>query len=183
MSVVFGLLAVMIGNPGTLVQLHTWSTGDLELLRRCNVPEMMDHLGGPETEEQLIARNERYLALCLVGTARMFRITIEGVPEGVGSVGFWESTWEGEAVYESGWSVVPEFQGRGLASKAVIAALEIAKLEGRRRFVHAFPVVDNAASNAVCRKSGFLLLGETEFEYPPGVVSISNNWRFDLAQS
>jgi hypothetical protein len=33
----------------------------------------------------------------------------------------------------------------------------------------------------VCRKAGFTLLGETEFEYPPGHLMRSNDWRLDLA--
>jgi hypothetical protein len=40
--------------------------------------------------------------------------------------------------------------------------------------------VDNPPSNAVCRKAGFELLGETEFEYPPGRLMRSNDWRIDL---
>ena len=51
---------------------------------------------------------------------------------------------------------------------------------GERRFVHAFPSVDNAPSNAVCRKTGFVLLGDYEFEYPPGSFMRCNDWRLDL---
>ena len=38
----------------------------------------------------------------------------------------------------------------------------------RDRAIHAFPAVDNAPSNALCRKLGFTNLGAHEFEYPPG---------------
>jgi RimJ/RimL family protein N-acetyltransferase len=31
----------------------------------------------------------------------------------VGSVGYWQREWHGEEIYEIGWMVVPEFQGRG----------------------------------------------------------------------
>ena len=55
-----------------------------------------------------------------------------------------------------------------------------ARHDGRHRFVHAFPAVDNAASNAICRKLGFELLGATEFEYPPGRPMVCNDWRLDL---
>ena len=54
-------------------------------------------------------------------------------------------------------------------------------LGGKHRFVHAFPSVDNAPSNAICRKAGFTLLGERDFEYPPGHPLRSNDWRFDLS--
>ena len=69
--------------------LEPWSEFGLELLRRNNVPEMMTYLGGPETEEQLVARHQRYLEYWRLGTARMFRVVISGVPQGVGLVGYW----------------------------------------------------------------------------------------------
>ena len=55
-----------------------------------------------------------------------------------------------------------------------------ARAEGRHGSVYAFPSVHNAPSNAVCRKAGFALLGECEFEHPPGSVIRGNEWRIDL---
>ena len=52
--------------------------------------------------------------------------------------------------------------------------------EDARRPVHAFPSVDNAASNAVCRKLGFEFLGAFDFEYPPGNPLRCNDWRLEL---
>jgi RimJ/RimL family protein N-acetyltransferase len=48
------------------------------------------------------------------------------------------------------------------------------------RFLHAFPSVGNAPSNAICRKLGFTLLEECEFEYPPGTFMQCNDWCLDL---
>jgi hypothetical protein len=45
---------------------------------------------------------------------------------------------------------------------------------------HAFPNVDNAPSNAICRKLGFELLEACEFEFPKGHFMICNDWRLDL---
>jgi RimJ/RimL family protein N-acetyltransferase len=58
--------------------------------------------------------------------------------------------------------------------------MEIARAERALRSVHAYPSVDNAPSNAICRKVGFELLGEYEFEYPKGHVMSCNDWRFEL---
>jgi hypothetical protein len=44
----------------------------------------------------------------------------------------------------------------------------------------AFPNVDNAPSNAICRKLGFELLGAFEFEFPKGQRLTCNDWRLDL---
>ncbi|MBD0382969.1 hypothetical protein [Paenibacillus sedimenti] len=46
------------------VRIEHWAEGDLELLRRMNAPEMMEHLGGPETEDQILARHPVSNAIC-----------------------------------------------------------------------------------------------------------------------
>jgi RimJ/RimL family protein N-acetyltransferase len=83
-------------------------------------------------------------------------------------------------VDESGWNVLPEFQGRGVVTAAVRAVLAAAGADGRHRWLHAFPSVANAGSNAVCSKTGFVLVGEIDFGYPPGRFIRSNDWRYDL---
>nr|MBA3402736.1 GNAT family N-acetyltransferase [Actinomycetota bacterium] len=108
-----------------------------------------------------------------------YKITLE-TGEGVGWVGFWVRTWRDEQSYEIGWSVLPGFQGRGIAGRATELAIERARGQGRHRFVHAFPSTYNEPSNAICRKLGFTLLGECEFEYPPGIPVRGNDWRLEL---
>ncbi|MFG3140160.1 GNAT family N-acetyltransferase [Streptomyces sp. NPDC048211] len=164
------------------VRLEPWSRSDLQLLRRANAPELMDHLGGPESEEQLIGRHGRYVALSAdrTGRGRMFRIALPGEAEAVGTIGFWERTWKGQEVYETGWAVLAEFQGRGIASAATLAVAEQARAENKHRYLHAYPSVDNGASNGVCRKAGFQLIGACEIEYPPGHPMLTHDWRLDL---
>ncbi|MFC5452892.1 GNAT family N-acetyltransferase [Paenibacillus aestuarii] len=162
------------------VALEPWSSADLELLRLINAPEMMEHLGGPETDEQLQARHQRYLALEGQGRGRMFRIVLLPGLETVGSIGYWDSVWTEERIYEIGWSVLPSYQGRGIASAAVAKAIVLASRENKYKYVHAFPAVDNPASNAVCRKLQFELLRACEFEYPPGNRMQCHDWRLEL---
>ena len=162
------------------VRLERWDESGLELLRRQNAPEMMAHLGGPETDEQVLNRQERYLRAGDGG--EMLRVLLEPGGEVAGTVGYWEREWQGEQVYETGYSILPEFQGRGLAVAAVREVLKRAAADGRLRYMHAFPHVDNVASNVVCRKAGFELLGEVEFEFPKGCFDMSNDWRADLTQ-
>ncbi|MCX4724699.1 GNAT family N-acetyltransferase [Streptomyces sp. NBC_01306] len=164
------------------VRIEPWSEDDLTLLRRMNAPELLDHLGGPETEDQVLVRHERYVGMSAGtdGTGTMFRVVATGTGEAVGTVGYWESSREGELIYESGWGVLKGHQGRGIATAAVRAVLERAGQERKHRFLHAFPSVDNPPSNAVCRKSGFSLLGDCDFEYPPGRSMRCNDWRVEL---
>lgn len=143
---------------------------------------MTTYLGGPEPLEEIHKRHERYCKLNQSDKGRMFVITVGADQLIAGSVGYWETEWGGAQVWETGWSVLPAFQGQGIATKATLAAMEQARAVGTHQFVHAFPSVDNAASNAICRKVGFTLQGEVEFEYwrSPGNFMRCNDWRLDL---
>jgi RimJ/RimL family protein N-acetyltransferase len=164
------------------VRLEPWSEHDLPLLRRTlGDPEMTKHLGGPESEEKLIERQGRFERLADSGAGRMFKIVDDATGESVGSVGYWKKDWRGEAVYEIGWMVIPEHQGRGIAAAATALAIDRARADGGGRHIHAFPGVENAPSNAICRKLGFELAEEIDFEYPPGSVMRCNDWRLDLS--
>mgnify|MGYP001202706065 CR=1 FL=1 len=154
----------------------------MPLLVRLNAPEMTAHLGGTESPEQLEARHRRYAASAESDTTYIYKVIL--LPDGVavGGVSFWDREWRGEAVYEMGWGVVPEFQGRGIATAAVEEAIDLALATERHSAIHAFPSVDNAPSNGICRSVGFDLLGETEFEYPKGHCMRCNDWRLPLGQ-
>jgi RimJ/RimL family protein N-acetyltransferase len=164
---------------GASVTLEPWGSDDVPLLQRLmGDPHMTEHLGGPESPEKLRERQARYERLD--GAGRMFKIVDRASGAGAGSVGFWTKEWREGQVYETGWMVVPEFQGRGVAVAATAQAIELAKRDAEHRFMHAFPNVDNAPSNAICRKLGFELLGACEFEFPKGHFMTCNDWRLDL---
>ena len=159
------------------VRLEPWSAGDLALLSALHGdPAMMAHLGGPESDVKLRDRLARYAER----ESGMFKVIDVEDGEPAGSVGFWERSWRGEDVYECGWSILVAFQGRGLALAATAAMIEIAREQGDRRGLHAFPAPENGPSNAICEKLGFTLIEECEFEFPPGHFMQSNDWRLEL---
>ena len=164
------------------VHLKLWSAADLHLLERTmGDAEMTKYLGGPESAEKLAERQVRYEQLGGTGTGEMFAVVDDATGEPVGSVGYWEKEWRSGTVYETGWFVLPASQGRGIATAATALVIDRARSAGRHRFLHAFPSVENAASNAVCRKLGFTLVEEAmEFEFPPGNLLRCNDWRLDL---
>jgi RimJ/RimL family protein N-acetyltransferase len=164
-----------------IIQIKPWEDKDLDLLFRINAPEMMNHLGGPESKEQVLNRHKRYLELGSKGC--MFSITLLPELEAVGSVGYWQTIWNDKSVYEIGWSVLPSFQGKGIATIAVKLAIDKASSENKYKYIHAFPSIDNPASNSICRKLDFNFVSKCEFEYPPGNLMQCNNWRLNLIAS
>jgi RimJ/RimL family protein N-acetyltransferase len=97
----------------------------------------------------------------------------------VGTVSLWSHEDGDEAgLSEIGWMVLPEYQGRGRAKRAVRALLERARDDGRWGVVHAFPGVTNAASNALCRSVGFTLVGERDITFA-GRLLRTNHWWID----
>jgi len=164
----------------TEVRLEAWAEGDLPLLRKLmGDPEMTRYLGGPETETKLAERQARYEH----PGSGMFKIIDEETGEPAGSVGYWEKDWRDQQVYETGWMVLPAFQGRGIAVAATAEVITLARAEQRHGYLHAFPSVENAASNAICRKLGFILLEAHDFEYPKGHWMRCNDWRLDLSEA
>jgi RimJ/RimL family protein N-acetyltransferase len=162
-----------------VVSLEPWGDGDLPLVQQLmGDPAMTEHLGGPESPDKLVERQHRYERLADSGKGRMLKIEENG--EAAGSVGYWEKEWRGGQVWEIGWMVLPAFQGRGIAGRATEQAIALAQADGRHRFLHAFPSVENAPSNAICRKLGFSLLGACDFEFPPGHPMRCNDWQLDL---
>lgn len=162
--------------------ISPWQEDDLALLEGLlGDPAMTEHLGGPEFPQQIAERHERYLAMTTDEPQLRIVDPVDG--RAVGWVGYWARRWQQRDVYEVGWAVLPRAQGRGLASAALAELVAYAAGRGRRRFVHAFPSVDNPASNAICRRSGFEDRGAVDFEYPPGRAMRVNDWRLDLRAS
>ncbi|MFK0403495.1 GNAT family N-acetyltransferase [Microbacterium sp. NPDC090225] len=163
--------------------LRPWGAGDLPLLQRANAPAMTAHLNGSESDAQVEERHARYLPLNASGEAHMSVILDRGSP--VGSIGFWPVRWRDTDAWEAGWFVLPEAQGRGIAARAVeliIAQAQASTDPGERRMLVAFPGVDNAASNAVCRRAGFAHVGSVVEEFRGAALAV-NEWALDLRET
>lgn len=158
-----------------IVRLEPWGTADLPLLERLNEPDMTEHVGGPESPEKVADRQSRYER----PDSRQYRIVVAG-GEAVGWVGHWDLDWQDEVVWETGWAVIPSHQGRGIATAATALLIPKARAERRHRYMHAFPMVVNTPSNAICRKLGFTLVGEIDFPARRGGFVRCNDWRLDL---
>ena len=162
------------------VTITPWGEGDLPVLELNNAPELMTHLGGPESPEKLFVRHARYLDGWRTGTSTMFRIDVDGEP--AGGIGYWQTEEQGHPALEAGWAVHAAHQGKGVATSALLLLVDHAAKHSDRRYLHATPRDDNGASNGVCRKAGFTFVGPFDDEYPPGHPIVSNDWVYDLSQ-
>ena len=121
---------------------------DAYVQMRCD-PVMMAHLGGPRRPEDMAQKVKRDAAEVAGGRALIYMIVVDGLraDQVAGTVTLWRHDADG--VSEIGWMVLPAFQGRGLASRAV-TAMQQARAEQRWGVVHAYPSIENTASNAIC---------------------------------
>ena len=170
----------MAGNE---VALRPYAEGDMWILERTlGDQNQMVHLNGPESPEKLRERHKRFIAMSADPSAGcMFTITIGSENAPAGNIGYWETEWDGQTGWETGWFVLPELQGKGIATAATrLLVNKVARLN--RGFLFAYPSVNNGPSNAICRKLGFALTWETESEYPSksGRYLRVNIWRLDL---
>jgi RimJ/RimL family protein N-acetyltransferase len=158
------------------MELVRYRDADLALTEALETdPVVMRELGGPVDPERLPVVHARR-----VGEPWYFTIVPEPPGPAVGTIGIWETQHDGATLHETGWMVLPAFQGRGIASRALGMLIERARPAAEIPSMHAFPPVSNAPSNALCRKFHFTLLGERSFVYA-GRTLHCNHWMLDLA--
>ena len=158
-----------------VVTLRPYAEPDLGLLRSLlGDAHAMRFIGGAERDEAISARHARYLA---VEPAVDSLFVIEEDSRPVGWIGFWGV---GDAVCEAGWHVLASEQGRGLAGAALAQLIRLARTRGSYRYLDAYPAPENLASNALCRRAGFVDLGLVDIEYPKGRIMKAAHWRLDL---
>lgn len=163
------------------MQLRNVVPGDLAayIRMRCD-PVMTADLGGPLPREGMEDKVRRDARQAADDTAWLRMIVPdEARPEEVaGTVTIWSHDTGDGPLSEIGWMVLPEHQGQGIGKRAVRALLEEARDRDRWGPVHAFPAVDNAASNGICRAVGFRHLRQADVTFAGRVLS-TNHWVID----
>lgn len=158
------------------MQLARYTDADLALSEALETdPVVMRELGGPVDPARLPVVHARR-----VGEPWYFTIVPEPPGPAAGTIGIWEKELDGLTIHETGWMVLPAFQGRGIASRALGLLIERARSAGEIPSMHAFPPSSNAPSNALCRRFDFTLRGEHDFVYA-GRTLRCNHWVLELA--
>ena len=164
------------------MELRPYAEGDLPLTEALETdPEVMQELGGRRTSEDLRRAHRNRVTPTAAGEQWWFVIVPEPGGPGAGQIGIWEHEWDGDRIHEIGWTLLPAFQGRGIASRALDMLLERARQAGSIDTIHALPGVTNAPSNALCRKFGFELVEEREIEFLGRPLQV-NHWVLELAR-
>jgi RimJ/RimL family protein N-acetyltransferase len=160
------------------VKLVRYTDADMPLIEALETdPNVMRELGGPIARSAIPAIHRRRL-----DDPWWFKIAVAPSGRAVGTIGIWDKELDGAAIHETGWMVLPEFQGRGVASAALELLITRVRAEPRFPSMHAFPPVTNEPSNALCRKFGFTLLGEREFVYA-GRPLQCNHWALETGMT
>jgi RimJ/RimL family protein N-acetyltransferase len=151
---------------------HLWLTEALETNEH-----VMAELGGAWPRDAIPGIHARRLE-SIAGGTWLFTIVPEPGSAPVGMIGIFDSDLDGSPISEAFWLILPAHQGRGYASEALRMVLERAHAEARWGPIHAFSGITNGPSNALCRKSGFTLVGEREIDYG-GRTLRCNHWMLE----
>jgi RimJ/RimL family protein N-acetyltransferase len=143
-------------------------------------PEMMRELGGPVDPADIPEVHRKRVETVARGES-WFVIVPEPSSAPAGEIGIWDSRFRDTPVHEIGWMVLPEFQGRGIASEALDLILERARAEPRFTRIHAFPGVTNAPSNALCRRAGFTHTEECDVRFRDRPLRV-NHWELPVSE-
>jgi RimJ/RimL family protein N-acetyltransferase len=162
------------------VELAPYSEEHFELTKalECD-PEVMRELGGPADPDD-IPRVHRMRVESVANGEWWFVIVPEPSGPPAGTIGIWESTLKEQPMHEIGWMVLPEFQGRGIASEALLTIIDRARSNPGYSRIHAFPGVTNAPSNALCRGARFTHVEETEVHFRDRPLRV-NHWELDVS--
>ena len=163
------------------VELRPYGEEDLALTEalECD-PKVMRELGGPVARED-IPRVHRMRVETAANDGWYFAIVPEPGGRAAGQIGIFGREQDGGTIDELGWMVLPEFQGRGIATNALGLLLERARAARRFDRLHAFPGVTNGPSNALCRRFGFELIEQSDVKFRDRPLRV-NHWVVDLGR-
>ena len=140
-------------------------------------PQHMAELGGAQSKDDALKNLERQLRCVESGKGWVYKIVPHDVGRAVGTICVWESFWEEkeQEIAEMGWGVLPAYQSRGYATKAVESILVRVRETHRWNELHAYTTVTNVPSNKMCSKLGFMCIEQCDSNYNEKTLKM-NHW-------
>jgi RimJ/RimL family protein N-acetyltransferase len=142
-------------------------------------PRVMIDLGGPLTPEKIAKAQKNYVDAVETEEGWVFKIMPDESTDAAGLVFLWDRPWGDGSISEISVQILPAYQGRGLATAASQALMDMARAERRCKSVHAFPPAAGAAAQALCAKLGFRKLERCEVSFA-GAPLRCVHWRLDF---
>ena len=124
-------------------------------------PVVKRHLGGVLSPAGARAVHRERMAGILAGD----RYWVVEDPEPAGITGVWSTPFGAGLIHEVGWMLLPAFHGRGLGRSVAAEVVARARGDAGERALHAFPALDNPASNAICRALRFERVDDVDLDY------------------
>lgn len=169
--------------------------------------EYMAHLGGAQTQEQTVSIIERHIRYSEIGKGKVLKfipdeedfgdkldLVKQNIAEkgwfdyrlGVGSLCVFEgfhSFHKDVPLTQVGWGMLTQYNGFGLATKALKLLFESLKgEESRWGNLHAFTGIANGPSNRLCQRLGFELVEETLMNgFGPDQI-VANHYMYRLLE-
>jgi RimJ/RimL family protein N-acetyltransferase len=168
-------VAEIVATTARLV-LRTEAEGDFEhWLAHMNTPQVLQFLGGPQSEDKVAQSFERMRAASAEGRPTFYMIALQDGGEMIGRCGLAtidppEAPEQLRGQIQIGWTLGADHWGRGYALEAARAALAIAFKRFDAPVVYSQTSERNAPSWRLMEKLGMRRLAELDYEdpdYPP----------------
>lgn len=149
--------------------LRPWNDGDLAPFAALNAdPRVMEHFPAPLSAAESDALAERIRAALEADGHGLWAVERPGVARFIGFTGLSRPRFESHFTpcVEIGWRLAAAHWGRGLATEAASAVLDVAFGELELPEVVSFTAVENRASRRVMEKLGMRRDADEDFDHP-----------------
>ncbi|MHC4401425.1 MAG: GNAT family N-acetyltransferase [Planctomycetota bacterium] len=144
------------------LQLRLFEQSDVEHLHLLySDPEVMRHMGGTRTREKAEEHYQEFAQQYAKTGFTLWAVEQKTDGQFVGRVGLWPL--DGTQEVQLGYMIARPYWGRGIATEASVACLDLGFSRLAVDFIAAITVSENGASRRVMKKLGFRFVREDRY--------------------